>query len=158
VVHFHIRSLRAGVFNHKMKVVIYTLYASSFLILLRNTFRAAAAYYTWDSTANGTEWPFWALEAFPMLVNSYLLNIYPPAKYLPANHKIYLAVDGKTELEGPGMVEKRLFIFTLLDPFDIVGIITKRDNKNKFWEKDGIGGPKEGEATTTAVEESPVKQ
>ena len=73
------------------------------------------------------------------------MNIFPPAKYLPSNHKVYLAVDGKTEIEGPGMVDKRNFVMTVLDPFDLHGLVTGRDNKNKFWEKDGIGGPREGE-------------
>ena len=98
-----------------------------------------------------------------MLLNTYLLNIYPPAKYLPPNHKIYLAVDGKTELEGPGMVDKRHLLLTIVDPFDFHGLITGKDNKNKYWEKDGIGGPKEGgEAESSAVgvgrvEEGPNK-
>jgi hypothetical protein len=71
-----------------------------------------------------------------------MLNCFPPAKYMPANRKIYLASDGKTELEGPGMVDKRPFLLSLFDPFDIGGIIIKRDSKNRFWECDGIGGPK----------------
>ena len=162
VIHFHIRAIRAGVCNYKMKVIIYELYASSVLILVRNTFRTAAAFYSWNSTANGKEWPFWVLEAVPMVINTYMMNIYPPAKYLPANHKIYLAVDGKTELEGTGMVDKRHFLLTIFDPFDLHGLITGRDNKNKFWEKDGIGGPKEGGdeatvATIDRVEQGPVK-
>ena len=76
-----------------------------------------------------------------MLFNTYLLNLYPPMKYLPHNNKVYLAVDGKTEFEGPGMVENRPFLLTLFDPFDLVGLVTGQDNKNRFWEKDGIGGP-----------------
>jgi hypothetical protein len=76
-----------------------------------------------------------------MLLNSYLLNIYPPLKYLPHNNKVYLAVDGKTEVEGPGMVENRPFLLTLVDPFDLVGLATGQDHKNRFWEHDGIGGP-----------------
>ena len=78
-----------------------------------------------------------------MLVNTYMMNVFPPAKYMPANHKIYLAKDGKTELEGPGMVDKRPFLLSLLDPFDLVGVVMKRDSENRFWERDGIGGPRE---------------
>ena len=76
-----------------------------------------------------------------MVLNTYLMNLYPPAKYMPANHKIYLARDGKTELEGPGVVDKRHFLVTLIDPFDVVGLAKGRDAKNRFWEEDGIGGP-----------------
>lgn len=142
IVLFHRRCLAAGVFTHKVKVVVYTLYLSGFLILIRNTFRTAAFFYPPNSTANGKEWIYWVLEVVPMLLNSYLMNVYPPLKYLPHNHKIYLAVDGKTEIEGPGMVEHRPFILTLVDPFDVVGLVTGQDNKNKFWEKDGVGGPR----------------
>lgn len=144
VVHFHMAARKAGVFNHKMKVIIYSLYVSNFLILLRNCFRTAAFFYPYNSTVNGREWPLYVLEIFPMLINTYLLNVYPPAKYLPANHKIYLAVDGKTELESEGMVDNRPFLVSLVDPFDIIGLITGQDNKNRFWEKDGIGGPRAG--------------
>ncbi|KAK4946974.1 hypothetical protein LTR10_014116 [Elasticomyces elasticus] len=140
VVIFHRRCLVAGVFNYKTKVIIYELYASCFLILVRNTFRTAQFFYGPLTPANDVEALFWVLEALPMLANTFLLNLYPPAKYLPANHKIYLAVDGQTELEGPGMVDNRPFLLTLLDPFDLVGLIKGHDNKNRFWEKDGIGG------------------
>lgn len=148
IVIFHRRCIAAGVLNHKAKVIVYELYASSFLILIRNCFRTASFFYTWDSVANGEEWPFWVFEAVPMVINTFLLNVYPPAKYLPHNHKTYLATDGVTELEGPGMVDKRPFILTLIDPFDIGGLITGQDNKHKFWEKDGIGGPKDEEEVT----------
>ena len=76
-----------------------------------------------------------------MVMNSYLMNVYPPGKYLPANYKIYLAMDGKTELEGPGAADKRPFLFTLFDPCDIFGLVKGTDAKNRFWEHDGIGPP-----------------
>ena len=87
-----------------------------------------------------------------MVLNTYLMNAYPPAKYLPANHKIYLATDGKTELEGPGAADKRPFWLTLVDPFDIVGLVRGRDAKNRFWEKDGIGRPVKGDGVVAVVE------
>jgi hypothetical protein len=122
-------------------MIIYLLYASSLLILVRNTFRTATFFYSDSAACNRIEAFFWVFEATPMLINTYMMNILPPAKYMPANHKIYLAMDGKTELEGPGMVDKRFFLLSLLDPFDIWGIIMKRDSKNRFWLRDGIGGP-----------------
>lgn len=120
---------------------MYVLYASNLLLLLRNSFRTAAFFYPWDSVANGSEWPIWVFEFVPMVINTYLMNILPPAKYLPANQKIYLAMDGETELEGPGMIDKRPFLVSLVDPFDIVGLIKQKDRKNRFWLRDGIGGP-----------------
>lgn len=130
-----------GVCNYKLKVIMYELYASNLLILLRNCFRTATFFCSWSSPANSQEWPLWVFEFVPMVINSYLMNVYPPAKYLPANHKIYLAMDGKTEVEGPGMIDNRPFLATWLDPFDIYGIIRKRDQKNRYWLRDGIGGP-----------------
>lgn len=156
VIHFHRSAVKAGVFNYKMKAIIYEMYVSSFLILIRNCFRTAAFFYSWNSVANGKEWPFWVFEAVPMLVNTLMLNVYPPAKYLPANHKVYLAVDGKTELVGPGMVDKRPFFSTLLDPFDIAGLVRGSDNKNRFWEKDGIGGPKQQDGAGSSVEATAI--
>jgi hypothetical protein len=141
-----------------VKVIVYTLYLSAFLILIRNTFRTAAFFYPPNSIANGQEWIYWVLEVVPMTINSFLFNLYPPLKYLPRNNKIYLAVDGKTELEGPGMVDKRPFLLTLFDPFDLVGIATGYDNKNKFWEKDGIGGPVAGRARRDTEDERELVQ
>ncbi len=143
VIHFHTAAKKAGVFNYRMKVIVYELYLSNFFILFRNCFRTAAFFYPWDSRANGKEWPFYILEVLPMLLNTYLLNIYPPAKYLPVDRRAYLAVDGKTEMQGPGMVDKRPFLASFFDPFDIAGLVTGKDKKNRFWEKDGVGGPKE---------------
>lgn len=130
---------------------MYVLYASNMLLLLRNTFRTAAFFYPWDSVANGKEWPIWVFEFVPMVVNSYLMNVLPPAKYLPANAKVYLAMDGTTEIEGPGMVDKRPFLYTLFDPFDIVGIVKQKDRKNRYWLRDGIGGPLPETTTTTTT-------
>lgn len=148
---FHYRAKKACVINHKLKVVMYVLYASNLLLLLRHTFRTAATFYPWDSVANGSEWPVWVFEFVPMLINTYLMNFFPPAEHLPADHKIYLAMDGKTEIEGPGMVDKRPFLVTLADPFDVVGIIKRKDQKNRFWLRDGVGGPlPEGQPDQTA--------
>jgi hypothetical protein len=140
---FHRRCITAQLFNARTKTIISLLYTSSLLILLRNTFRTATFFYSPLSPCNRTEAFFWVFEATPMLINTYMMNVFPPAKYMPANHKIYLAKDGKTELEGPGMVDKRPFLLSLFDPFDLVGVIMKRDSKNRFWERDGIGGPRE---------------
>ena len=98
--------------------------------------------------ANGKEWSAWIFEYVPMLVVTYLFNIFPPAKYMPADQKVYLAMDGKTEVQGPGLIDKRPFLKTFFDPFDIAGIISKKDSKNRFWLKDGIGGPLEAEDAT----------
>ena len=144
VIDFHRRCLARGMLTHNVKTLCYMLYFSSFMILFRNTFRTATYFYPYVSTANANEALFYVFEVLPMLICTYTFNIFPPSKYLPVNYKIYLAMDGKTELEGPGKLDKRPFLLTLFDPLDIVGIITKRDRKNRFWEEDGIGEPRKG--------------
>lgn len=76
-----------------------------------------------------------------MLANSVLMNARHPLRYLPRSNKIYLARDGVTEIEGPGYSDKRMFIMTLLDPFDIVGMIRRKDQQTRFWETEGSAGP-----------------
>jgi hypothetical protein len=138
VVLFHMRARRANVVNHRLKVIIYTMYASCTLIGTRNIFRTVISFTALSSYVHTTEWPIWVWETLPMLLNTIILNIWPPAKYLPSNNKVYLARDGKTELLGPGWVDKRPFLLTLIDPFDIGGLIRGEDKNNRFWEADGI--------------------
>lgn len=68
-----------------------------------------------------------------MFANMLMLNIWHPMRYLPNDNKIYLSKDGVTERWGPGWVDKRPFLLTLVDPFDVAGLFTKRD-KDKFWD------------------------
>jgi hypothetical protein len=44
-------------------------------------------------------------------------------------------VDGITEVMGPGYKEDRNFVATLLDPFDIYGMIKGRDKATRFWDE-----------------------
>jgi RTA1 like protein len=153
--YFHIRARRAGVVNHKLHVIIYTMYASCTLIVMRNLFRTVAFFTPADSYTNSTEWLIWVWEMVPMLINTVMLNVWPPAKYLPSDNKVYLARDGKTEVQGPGWEDKRHFLLTVFDPFDIGGLIKGEDCKKRFWEEDGIEptgvkdqtGPKTSERT-----------
>ena len=45
------------------------------------------------------EWFFYVFEAVPMFVNTFLMNWFHPAKYLPRSNKVFLAQDGVTEVE-----------------------------------------------------------
>lgn len=60
--------------------------------------------------------------------------------YLPRSNKVYLAKDGTTELEGPGWVDKRPFLVTVLDPFDVGSLIKGKDKTGRFWEESGDEG------------------
>ena len=139
-VRFHQKCAGAGVLSAKLRTVLLTLYASSLLILTRSIYRVVE-YFEAANISDGdpgavlrSEWYFWVFEATLMLVNSVLLNVNHPGRFLPRSNKIYLARDGVTELEGPGWVDKRPFLATLLDPFDLVGLFKGRDKETAFWE------------------------
>jgi hypothetical protein len=87
------------------------------------------------------EWYFYVFEAAVMLINLVMFNIRHPRRYLPRNNKIYLSPDGTTEIEGPGYKDPRKLWQTLVDPFDIRGLINGRGRQNEeFWQmRDGQG-------------------
>ena len=88
-----------------------------------------------------------------MIVNSVLLNIRHPARFLPSSNKVYLAEDGVTEIMGPGYSDKRNFLITIFDPFDLVGLIRGRDKKNRYWE-----GQEQNPISAPQVEQTWSKQ
>lgn len=63
-------------------------------------------------------------------------NVRHPMEFLPNDNKIYLSKDGHTELEGPGWQDRRPFLVTLFDPFDIAGLFKGRDKASMFWENE----------------------
>ena len=134
---FHRRCAEAGIMTPRIRVIIRLLYASSALILVRNIYRVVDVWQGYMGYLEKHEAFFYAFDAALMLTNSVMLNIWHPLRYLPNNNKVYLAQEGVTEREGPGWVDKRPFLITLFDPFDIGGLIRKKDNKDKFWENDG---------------------
>lgn len=56
--------------------------------------------------------------------------------FLPNSVNIYLAADGCTERMGPGWIDKRNFCATIVDPFDVVGLVRGKDKKEQFWERE----------------------
>lgn len=135
---FQYRCAKAGIFKRNVRTILITLYVSCVLILIRNIFRIVEFFQGWGNGVNKHEAYFWCFEVIPMFINTTLMNVFPPASNVPSSYKIYLARDGKTELRGPGWVDKRNFIVTLLDPFDFVGLIRGEDKKTMFWEEDGV--------------------
>jgi hypothetical protein len=55
---------------------------------------------------------------------------------------------------GPGYKEDRGFIATLLDPFDVYGMIKGRDNATRFWDENPETGAdrKSGQAPLSSGE------
>lgn len=141
---FHLNCARGGVLNKKIQRTLYVLYASCTLITIRTIYRTVE-YFTAASLNTYTdiqhispllkeEWFFWFFETVFMYSNTTLLNVCHPMQVLPQSNKIYLAKDGVTEVEGPGYDDPRPKILTIVDPFDIYGLIVNRGKKDRYWE------------------------
>ena len=124
---FHRRCLRASIMNQKLRTIVFLLYASSGLILSRNIYRVVEVWEGYDGYLANHEAFFYVFDGALMLVNSVMLNVFHPMAYLPRSWKIYLSNDGVTEMEGDIIMDKRPFWVTVLDPFDLVGLVKGRD-------------------------------
>ena len=114
------------------------LYASNAAIIVRNTYRVAEVFLSsgGNKYVDTHEVFLYVFDALPMLFNSLLLNIFFPAIFLPSSNKIYLSRDGRTERKGPGWQDKRHFLLTVVDPFDLGGLLKGEDQKTRFWEQE----------------------
>ncbi|OHX00263.1 RTA1 domain-containing protein [Colletotrichum incanum] len=167
---FQRRCARAGVACRRgVKGPLVTLYVSVMLISTRTTFRIVeyfgVAEMRWGSgvdvaeipSAIRYEWFFYVFEASLMLVNVVMFNVRHPRRYLPEKYTVYLAKDGVTEVDGPGWKDPRPFWVTVVDPFDLAGVVRGRDRRSdRFWERDsgqagGVGEERKGSKGSDAV-------
>ncbi|KAI5925611.1 RTA1 like protein-domain-containing protein [Camillea tinctor] len=149
---FQARCRRGGIRSPKVHQPLLTLYASSALIAARCIYRTIE--YFDVHTAGPTvryEWFFYVFEAALMLANSALLNARHPRRWLPARPEVYLARDGATEVTGPGYQDDRGLLASLMDPFDLYGMIKGKKQTTRFWDEDGAGGAKEGQVQEPLV-------
>ncbi|KAH6886496.1 hypothetical protein B0T10DRAFT_530665 [Thelonectria olida] len=143
---FHRRCLANGIKNDRLNIPLVTLYTSISLILVRTIYRIVEYFGVAElrfgpgfdpmsmSPIIRYEWFFYVFEAAIMLANVVMFNLRHPRHFLPKSNKIYLAQDGVTEVEGPGFKDPRPFWMTLVDPFDIRGIVTGQSKQERFWE------------------------
>jgi len=125
------------------------LYASSAIITIRCIYRIVEYFEGPTGTIYRSETYFYIFEAAFMFLNTLMLNVWHPGKYLPPNNHVFLAKDGKTEMRGPGWKDDRNFFLTLFDPFDLFGLAMGNDKKTRFWDMP----PEELEAYCDAEEE-----
>ena len=157
---FHMRIRKAGLRNANMSNALATLYVSTAILFTRTIYRVVEYFSVADlhytaadfdpmtlSPLIRYEWFFYVFEASLMLVNMVMMNVRHPRKYLPQSTKVYLADDGVTEIRGPGYKEDRNFFVTILDPFDIYGLIKGKDANTKFWEEQGQQQHQQGAVT-----------
>lgn len=166
------RCRKAKVFPTHIRMVCYVLYITSFMVLVRcivrtiEGFEAAAC----DPNSNGPkgycgyisthEEFLWIFEIANISLFVVLLAVFHPGRYLPRSSLIFLdPVDGRTERVGPGFgkADKRPLWITILDPFNLYGILTGKGMKmDKFWESeqpvyDGGKLPKDGKTANIAL-------
>jgi hypothetical protein len=130
---FQGRAIKKGVCSKNIRTVLFVLYISTAIVSARCIYRIVEFFEYGSGPLSRSEAYFWVFEASIMFVNTAMLNVWHPGKYLPRSNKVFLSMDGKTELRGPGYKEKRAFIATIIDPFDLAGLVTGRDNKTRFW-------------------------
>ena len=139
----HHRCVRANMMTSRVHTMFIMLYGTSTLILTRSIFRAVESFVTASTIGSGTcnalcqallrhEWYLYVLEAAPMFVYTYWLNIVHPGKYLPGDPNIFLD-SNKTERVGPGWTDYRSRLMSFLDPFDFEGCLQGKPTHDKFW-------------------------
>ncbi|KZO93678.1 hypothetical protein CALVIDRAFT_539848 [Calocera viscosa TUFC12733] len=150
---FQYNCYRADVLPDKLRNSLRVLYVSCALISIRTIYRAVEWFETTDNNpSDPNSFPpvlrheayFYVFEATVMLLNSFLLNIWHPTRLLPQNYRVFLAPNGVTEMEGKGMLTKdpRSGWLKIVDPFDLYGLFTKRDQKINLWaEQTEVAGP-----------------
>ena len=145
------RCRKAKNFPTHIRMVCYILYITSFMVLVRCIVRTIEGFEA--SAANSKGGPpgyggfvsrhevfLWVFEIANITLFVILLAIFHPGKYLPRSSRIFLdPVDGTTERVGPGFgkADKRPLSVTIIDPFNLYGIVTgKGMSMDKFWEAD----------------------
>ena len=148
---FHRRCVHAKLTHKGLHAALRTLYLSTALLSARTVYRVveywSIADHDWWRPGTSPadiapvvryEWFFWVWEASLMLANQVLMNVRHPRRFLPASAKVYLAEeDGVTEVRGPGYKDGRKFWVTVVDPFDLWGLVRGGDKERRFWEGQG---------------------
>lgn len=132
---FQRRASKAKVLAKNLQTVLIVLYVSSIAISARCIYRIIEFFQGFTGFVYTHEYFLYLFEATIMLINTAVLNIWHPGRYLPRSNRVFLAQDGVTELRGPGWKSKRKGLVELIDPLDIYGLVTGKDAKTKFWEK-----------------------
>jgi hypothetical protein len=131
---FHRRASKAGVLKQDLRVVLYVLYVSAIIVTIRCIFRLVEYVQGWESSLYQNEVYFYIFDASIMFLNTALLNLYHPGKRLPKSNNVFLVRDGVTERQGLGWKDERPWLVTVVDPFDVWGLLTGRDKETQFWD------------------------
>ncbi|KAK5167179.1 uncharacterized protein LTR77_007909 [Saxophila tyrrhenica] len=140
---------KARCFPRNVRVVCYTLYITSTMMLVRCIVRTIEGFEAAACRANPAGPPghcgevstheayLWVFEIANITLFVVILALFHPGKYLPRDSRIFLdPIDGKTERVGPGYskADKRPMLATILDPFNLFGIVTGKGMAiQPFW-------------------------
>ncbi|PNS13837.1 hypothetical protein CAC42_1328 [Sphaceloma murrayae] len=146
----HRRAHRSGTLTKNIRTMVYMLYLTSSIILLRTIVRAIEGFEKskcrpspdnpvgYCGYLSTHEWVLWVLECAGVTLFVCFLTWYTPGAYLPRSHRIFLDPrDGRTERLGPGfsVVAKRPLLITIVDPFNLYGLVTGHEQEmTPFWE------------------------
>lgn len=123
---FHRRCIRANILVKAVSTPLITLYVSMSLIFVRCIYRLVehlgATTVDLDNLESlrrlspilRHEWYFYIFEATLMLINSVIWNVWNPGRYLPHNYHVYLARDGRTEVQVNYKADSRPFLLKAL--------------------------------------------
>lgn len=167
-VYFHVKCKKTNLLPANLHAALVTLYISSAFIGIRTIYRTieyftvSSIHFT-DVTKESDvspvlryEWFFWVFEGVLMVLNTFLLNIRHPMRFIPRDNTIYLAEDGVTEIQGPGYLDNRPFLATLFDPFDFSGMAKGRNMNKRFWETHQEGRVETAQNTASKAEKGVV--
>ncbi|PTU19748.1 hypothetical protein P175DRAFT_0516827 [Aspergillus ochraceoroseus IBT 24754] len=137
----HRRCHKARMVPPNLRILFYTLYGTSALVMVRCIFRAIESMNTTSrdscndicAAVYGKEWLLYAFDAAPMVVFTFWVNLLHPGRSLPRDKKQYLDTDGMSERMGPGWIDKRSTVETFIDPLDLTGLISGQKSHMKFW-------------------------
>lgn len=146
--YIHRRATVSGHASARIHTLCAILYLTSSQMIVRCVVRAVGAFEEKDCApgtyycgyVNTQEWVEWVFEVGNITLVVAILAALPPRRFLPSNEHIFLDLYDKTTMRlGPGFStpENRGFAMSVVDPFDLVGILSGRGQRvEKFWERE----------------------
>ncbi|KPM44171.1 hypothetical protein AK830_g2349 [Neonectria ditissima] len=146
---FHRRCFKANIHARAVSTSLTTLYVSMALILVRCIYRLVEHLGNTTVKLDDTEslktvspilrheWFFYIFEGTLMLANSFLWNIWNPGRYLPGNYLVYLAQDGRTEIQGEEVPDARPLIAKVGSVMTFGALFRKENKDNRPFEELG---------------------
>ncbi|GAM82625.1 hypothetical protein ANO11243_006070 [Dothideomycetidae sp. 11243] len=141
----HMSLRKAGPLPRHVQTMIYVLYVTSSMVLVRGIYRAVQGFESkrCENSDCGkvvnSQAMFWIFEVSNITLFVIALTIFTPGRYLPPTDRVFLdPTDRTTERLGPGFAkaDRRLWLITILDPFDILGKMKgKKTICDPFWDE-----------------------